>query len=275
MKSAHHVTPTGWDVRHGDCLDLLAGLPPARLIFADPPYNIGIDYGAGERADKLPDNEYVAWCARWIRACADRLTDDGSLWVLMDNQYADYVGVTLRDAGLHRQDWIIWYETFGSNCQKRFNRCSRHLFHCTKHPSRYVFNREAVNRPSDRHTTYRDKRANPNGKNWDDVWGVTRKDGSGSIPRLCGTHRERIPGFPTQLPLALLRPIIGCASDPGDLVIDPFCGSATTGAAAIELGRSFIGIEKQARFVALARQRLTRVTADLLRLERGTHRLGA
>src|SRR5262249_42085709 len=94
-----------------------------------------------------------------------------------------------------------------------------------------------------RQTTYLDKRANPAGKNWDDVWGVTRKDGSGAIPRVCGTHKERIPGFPTQLPLALLRPIIGCASNPGDLVIDPFCGSATTAVAAVELGRSFIGIE--------------------------------
>ena len=189
--------------------------------------------------------------------CADRLTDDGSLWVLMDNKYADYVGIMLRETGLHRQHWIIWYETFGSNCRKKLNRCSRHLFHCTKHPTRFIFNREAVRCPSDRQTTYHDKRANPDGKNWDDVWGVTRKDGSGAIPRVCGTHRERVPGFPTQLPLALLRPIVGCASNPGDLVIDPFCGSATTGIAAAELGRSFIGIEKQRRFAELARQRLS------------------
>jgi DNA modification methylase len=58
----------------------------------------------------------------------------------------------------------------------------------------------------------------------------------------------------------LLRPIIGCASNPGDLVIDPFCGSATTGVAAIELGRSFIGIEANPRFVERARQRIARVT---------------
>jgi site-specific DNA-methyltransferase (adenine-specific) len=252
------VSPA-WDILHGDCLELLPRLPLARLIFADPPYNIGIDYGAGAKADKLPDAEYLAWCETWIRSCADRLTDDGSLWVLIDNRYADYVGVMLREAGLHRQHWIIWYETFGINCRKKLNRCSRHLFHCTKHPTRFIFNREAVRCPSDRQTTYHDKRANPEGKNWDDVWGVTHKDGSGAIPRVCGTHKERVPGFPTQLPRALLRPIIGCASNPCDLVIDPFCGSATTGVVAAELGRSFIGIEKQPRFAALARQRLTRV----------------
>jgi site-specific DNA-methyltransferase (adenine-specific) len=241
------------------------------LIFADPPYNIGIDYGQGIKADRLPDEQYLAWCAKWVRSCADRLTDDGSLWVLIDNKYADCFGIMLRQVGLHRQDWIIWYETFGNNCRKKFNRCSRHLFHCTKHPTRYVFHRDAVNRLSDRQTTYHDRRANPYGKNWDDVWGITRRDGSGAIPRVCGTHQERIPGFPTQLPLALLRPIIACASDPGDVVIDPFCGSATTGAAAIELARSFIGIEKQPRFASLARDRLARITAP----HKSDHSLGA
>lgn len=252
--------PINWQLHQGDCLEVLSRLPLARLIFADPPYNIGLDYGAGKKADQLSDEQYLAWCARWIQACADRLTDDGSLWVLIDNKYADYVGVMLRQAGLHRQHWIIWYETFGSNCRKKFNRCSRHLFHYTKHPRHFVFNSDAVKCRSDRQTTYHDKRANPQGKNWDDVWGVPRKDGSGAIPRVCGTHKERIPGFPTQLPLALLRPIINCASHPGDVVIDPFCGSATTGVAAAELGRSFIGIEKQPRFVELARERLTRAT---------------
>jgi site-specific DNA-methyltransferase (adenine-specific) len=259
------MTRPSWEILHGDCLELLPDLPLADLIFADPPYNIGIDYGAGAKVDKLPEAEYLAWCATWMRLCADRLTDDGSLWVLIDNKHADYFGLMLRQIGLHRQNWIIWYETFGTNCRNGFNRTSRHLFHCTKHPTQYVFNREAVNRPSDRQITYHDKRANPGGKNWDDVWGSKRKDGSGAIPRVCGTHKERIPGFPTQLPLALLRPIIGCASNSADLIIDPFCGSATTGVAAVELGRSFIGIEKQPRFVELAQERLRRGSTDMLR----------
>ena len=253
------MTPRILRIHHGDCLELLPRLPPARLIFADPPYNIGVDSGAGVKKDKLPDMQYLAWCARWMQACAERLTEDGSLWVLIDNKHADYFGVMLREARLYRQHWIIWYETFGSYRRNGFNRTSRHLFHCTKHPSRFVFHGEAVNCASDRQSVYHDKRAHPGGKNWDDVWGVTRKDGSGAIPRVCGTHKERIPEFPTQLPLALVRPIIACASDPGDLVIDPFCGSATTGVAAAELGRSFIGIETQKRFVALAYQRLMRM----------------
>jgi hypothetical protein len=111
---------------------------------------------------------------------------------------------------------------------------------------------ETVNRPSDRQAKYLDKRANPDGKTCDSVWGV-----SPPIPRLTGTCAERLPDFPTQLPLDLLRPMVGCASDPGDLVIDPFAGSATTGVAALVAGRRFLGIERQAKFadLAAARQR--------------------
>ena len=93
--------------------------------------------------------------------------------------------------------------------------------------------------------------ANPEGKVWDDIWGINP-----AIPRICGTFKERIAGAANQLPLALLRPIIGCASDPGDLVIDPFVGSGTTGVAALELDRRFIGIEKDLKYVKLSQTRI-------------------
>jgi site-specific DNA-methyltransferase (adenine-specific) len=181
------------------------------------------------------------------------LTGDGSLWVLINDEHAAHFAIMLQEAGLCRRSWIKWYETFGVNCRRKFNRTSRHLFHCTRHPRRFIFHAEAVNRPSARLAVYRDKRANPAGKNWDDVWGIDPP-----IPRLTGTCAERIQGFPTQLPLALLRPVVGCASDPDDLILDPFAGSCTTGVAAIEAGRRFIGIEREARFVELAGDRLLR-----------------
>jgi hypothetical protein len=133
-----------------------------------------------------------------------------------------------------------------------FNRCSRHLLHFVKDPRRFVFHAEAVRRASARQAKYCDKRADPWGKVWDDVWGIEPP-----IPRLVDNDAERIPGFPTQLPLALLLPIVGCASDPGDLVVDPFSGSATTGEACLTLGRRFVGIERNEEYVRLARQRLT------------------
>ncbi len=244
-----------WRIIEGDCIDVLASLDQSpRLIFADPPYNIGVDYGAGSRADRRPAGEYLAWCRRWIGACVEALLPDGSMWVLISDEWADHFGVMLTEAGMIRRSWIKWYESFGVNCASKFNRTSRHLFYVVKHARRFTFNRQAVSRPSARQAKYRDKRANPNGKILDDVWT--------DIPRLCGTHRERIDGFPTQLPVALLRRIVACSSDPGDLVLDPFSGSATTGAASILLGRRYLGIEQNAEFAARSRDRLRAVMSQ-------------
>jgi site-specific DNA-methyltransferase (adenine-specific) len=173
------------------------------------------------------------------------------MWVLISNKYAGQLEHLLVCAGLHPRAWITWYETFGVNNANNFNRCSRRLLYFVRSPRQFVFNPEAVNRLSDRQAKYNDKRADPNGKIWDDVWGINPP-----IPRLVDNDAERIPDFPTQLPLALLRPIVGCASYPGDLVLDPFSGSGTTGAACIELGRRFVGIELSDRYAELSRQRL-------------------
>jgi ParB-like chromosome segregation protein Spo0J len=248
-----------WEVRVGDCLALLSDVPEGsvRLAFADPPYNIGIDYGEGVDADSVEEPQYYDWCDGWISLCCHRLAPDGSLWVLINDAHAAHFHRSLRLCGLTVRAWLKWYESFGINCSSNFNRCSRHLFYCVKDPKRCVFHREAVTRPSDRQEKYGDPRADPGGKVWDDVWGVNPP-----IPRLTGTCAERLPDFPTQLPLALLRPVVGCASDPGDLVLDPFSGSGTTGAAAIGLGRRFLGIEKSARFAELSIMRLKGVRPD-------------
>jgi site-specific DNA-methyltransferase (adenine-specific) len=238
-----------WKITCGDCITEMQQMKAgtARLIFADSPYNIGINYGQGVKADQLTDKTYLKWCSKWMAACERLLTPDGSLWVMINDEYADHFGILLRNTGLHRRAWIKWYETFGVNCTKNFNRCSRHIFYCVKNPKDFVFNTEAITRPSDRQVKYADKRASPHGKIWDNVW---------SIPRLVDNSKERLPDFPTQLPLDLVRPIVQCASEPGDLVIDPFCGSGTTGVAASKSGRRFVGIEKNRRFVRAAETRL-------------------
>lgn len=122
-----------------------------------------------------------------------------------------------------------------------------------KDADHFVFNDYApeIRWESDRQSKYGDSRANPDGKVWDDVWSINPP-----IPRLTGTASERIPGPPTQLLLALLRPIVACASEPGDLVLDPFCGTGTTGAACLELGRRFLGVELSPASAALAKKRL-------------------
>jgi len=250
-KASHSSDRPSWSLLNMDVLDGLEAVRdehgPARLIFTDPPYNIGIDYGDGENADLLTPQAYMKWVRQWFSLCWDCLTDDGSLWVMIGDEYAAEYAVELKATGYTVRSWIKWYETFGVNCSNKFNRTSRHIFYAVKDPAEFVFNPEAVTRPSDRQTKYGDSRASAGGKIWDDVW---------QIPRLTGTCSERIPDFPTQLPLALVEPIVLCASMPGDLVVDPFNGSGTTGVASIRNGRKYVGIEKSEKFADMATMRL-------------------
>lgn len=240
-----------WSILNLDVVDGLESVRdehgPARLIFTDPPYNIGIDYGDGEKADLLSPQAYMKWVRQWLGLCWDCLTGDGSLWVMIGDEYAAEYCTELKATGFTVRSWIKWYETFGVNCSSKFNRTSRHIFYAVKDEKSFVFNPEPVTRPSDRQTKYGDNRAAAGGKLWDDVW---------QIPRLTGTCAERIPDFPTQLPLALVEPIVLCASMPGDLVVDPFNGSGTTGVASIRNGRKYVGIDKSEKFADMADMRL-------------------
>jgi DNA modification methylase len=254
----HESDRPKWSILNVDVLDGLESVRdehgPARLIFTDPPYNIGIDYGDGEDADRMTDAAYMKWVRKWFSLCWDCLTDDGSLWVMIGDEYAAEYAVELKSTGFTLRSWIKWYETFGVNCSNKFNRTSRHIFYAVKDPARFVFNPEPVTRPSDRQTKYGDSRAVASGKLWDDVW---------QIPRLTGTCAERMPDpvggllLPTQLPLSLVQPIVLCASMPGDLVVDPFNGTGTTGVAAVRNGRKYVGIEKNEKFADIANQRIT------------------
>jgi len=250
-KARHAGDRPTWSLLNVDVMEGLKSVRdehgPAQLIFTDPPYNIGIDYGDGKKADMLSPQSYMRWVREWFGLCWDCLTDDGSLWVMIGDEYAAEYCVELKATGFTIRSWIKWYETFGVNCSNKFNRTSRHIFYCVKDPSAFCFNPEPVKRPSDRQTKYGDNRAAADGKIWDDVW---------QIPRLTGTCSERIPDFPTQLPLALVEPIVLCVSMPGDLVVDPFNGSGTTGVASVRNGRKYVGIEKSETFVRFSSMRL-------------------
>jgi DNA modification methylase len=231
----------------GDCLEVLRTIEAAsaNLVFADPPYNIGVKYD--QHGDSMSPTDYLSWCRKWIFASSEVLREDGSMWILINDEWvADLLG-QMRDYGLTLRSWVIWYETFGVNCANKFNRTKRHLLYAVKDSRRFTFNKSAVTVPSARLAKYGDKRANPAGKIMDDVW---------TIPRVCGTFKERIKEFPTQLPFELLRRIVGCSSNPCDLVVDPFCGSGTTAVVCQELGRRFMGSELSPRYADLSRSRL-------------------
>lgn len=239
-----------WILIHDDILSGLQSVldnhTPPRLIFTDPPYNIGIQYG-DHHDDSMPDADFIGWCNEWLRACRDCLADDGSLWVMINDEYAADIKKSLDGHGLHMRAWIKWYETFGVNCSNNFNRTSRHIFYFVRDPKRFVFNETAALRPSDRQAKYNDKRAQSSGKILDDVW---------QIPRLSGTAKERIPDVPTQLPIELVQRIVEIASEPGDTVLDPFNGSGTTGVASVRSGRKYIGLDASEKFIDIADKRL-------------------
>ena len=94
---------------------------------------------------------------------------------------------------------------------------------------------------------YKDDRANPKGKVDEDVWQMTR---------LCGTFKERIDGFPTQLPIDFLKRIIEVSSNVGDWILDPCSGSGTTSVAAKQLGRNSVGIELSLEYYLKSKERL-------------------
>jgi len=250
VKEAFADQPT-WTLINQDVIDglesVLANHGPARLIFTDPPYNIGIKYG-DHHDDSMPRAEFISWCKEWMQLCESCLTDDGSLWVMINDEYAADFVLNLRDkCGLTLRSWIKWYETFGVNCSNNFNRTSRHILYFVKDNKNFVFNETTVLRPSDRQAKYGDSRASSSGKIMDDVW---------QIPRLTGTCGERIPDVPTQIPMELVRRIVEVASEPGDLVIDPFNGSGTTGAVCIQTNRKYIGIDASEAFIDIADKRL-------------------
>jgi DNA modification methylase len=239
-----------WTLINSDVNDGLDSIAehhgPARLIFTDPPYNIGIEYG-DHHNDSMSSEDFVVWCLKWMQKCCECLTDDGSLWVMINDEYAADFVMNLRDCGLTMRAWIKWYETFGVNCSNNFNRTSRHILYFVMDEKNFVFNETEVLRPSDRQAKYNDSRAQSSGKIIDDVW---------QIPRLSGTCSERIPDFPTQLPLEVVSRIVKVASEPGDLVVDPFNGSGTTGVASIQANRKYIGIDASEKFIDLADKRL-------------------
>ncbi len=227
----------------------------ADLIFADPPFNIGYKYD--KYYDKVKGKNYIAWTKEWMAICKKVLKPYGSLYIAIGDEYAANVKVIADELGLFMRNWLIWHYTFGQQMKKKFARAHTHIFYFVNDEKNFTFNDTAVRVPSDRQLIYSDKRANPAGKMPDDVW-----DG---YPRVCGTFKEREGWHPCQMPENLLKRIIAVSTNKGDCVLDPFCGSGTTAAAAKQLGRNYVGIEVSEKYVANAEKRL----AELKKQGRG------
>ncbi len=253
----------------GDCIALAKQVPPATidLVCADPPYNIGFDYGVGEYKDNLPPEQYQAWSESWMGEMHRILKPHGAFWLIIGDEWAAELKVTARQIGFHMRSWVVWYYTFGVNSKFKFTPSHAHLFYFTKHKTEFVFNQDAIRIPSARSLVYNDKRASPSGRLPDDTWIIRPQDlidgfppdgDVWSIPRIAGTFHQREAGAPNQMPEQLIGRIIRACSNQGDIVLDPMAGTGTTLVVAKKLGRRYLGFELSPNFAGKIEQRLQR-----------------
>ncbi len=255
-----------WALVQGDCIDALERLPPhcVDLVFADPPYHLSnggttcrsgrrasVDKGTWDRSDGVTEDH--AFQARWLAACRRVLKPSGTIWVSGTQHVIFSVGYAMQELGFHLLNTVTWYKPNAAP-----NLACRFFTHSTEillwaSPSRA--------RPLPHRFNYRRMKADNGGKQMRDLWEISDRpapDGEQVVWALpTPGPREKVHGrHPTQKPLALLERVVAASTAPGELVLDPFCGSGTTGLAAVRAGCRFLGIERDPAFVELAARRL-------------------
>ena len=251
----------------GDCIAGMNALPEGRvdLVFADPPFNIGYDYDVYK--DKLEREHYLSWSRDWIAAVHRVVKSDGAFWLAIGDEYAAELKLASQDVGFHCRSWVIWYYTFGVNCKQKFSRSHAHLFHFVKDQQKFTIRADDLDNriPSARQLVYNDNRANPKGRLPDDTWILRPQDlddcfkaseDTWYFPRVAGTFKERAGFHGCQMPEQLLGRIIRFCSNDGELVLDPFSGSATTVAVAKKLGRRYVAFDLSEEYVTHGLSRL-------------------
>jgi modification methylase len=238
----------------GDCVEILNTLPEKSvdLIFADPPYNLQLQQELWRpnmtRVDAVDDEwdrfdgfeAYDQFTRAWLRACRRVLKDTGTIWVIGSYHNIYRVGAILMDLGYWILNDVVWTK---SNPMPNFrgvrftNAHETLLWAQRNHGARYTFNYQAMKALND-------------GLQMRSDW---------EIPLCTGAERIKVNGekaHATQKPEALLYRVILSCSNPGDVVLDPFFGTGTTGAVAKKLHRHWVGIERDERYIDVARERI-------------------
>ncbi len=240
---------------HGDTVEIMRTLPDgcANVIIADPPYNIGKDFGAGTF---LKDHEtWMDWTRTWLTEARRLLHAEGNIFVYAIHHNACYVQCLLYETGLVYRRQIIWFYENGWSRYKLGPACHYEpLLWFAKSPnSTYHTIREPYkSKERLKHKITKNGKVwtpHPEGRQAGDVW---------HIPTLAGRRfaGERV-AHPTQKPLAISQRLVKYFSNPGDLVLVPFVGSGSECVAAVQLSRAYIGAEINEDYLRLARERIS------------------
>ena len=231
------------DLRCGNAAELLKTLETESidLIVADPPYNLGKDYGNNH--DLKGFEEYILFTREWLSEAKRVLKPEGSIYVFMGVRFISYLyDIMDRDIKLFFNSWIVWHYTQGMGKTKGFS--PRHddilVFNKGKN---FTFNLDGIRVPQ---KFYRE-RNNMRGANPGDVWQFSHVHYS-------NPNRQN---HPTQKPEGIIERIVLASSNKGDIVLDPFSGSGTTLRVCQQLGRKAIGFELNPEYVAMTEQRLS------------------
>ena len=231
------------DLRCGNAAELLKTLETESidLIVADPPYNLGKDYGNNH--DLKGFEEYILFTREWLSEAKRVLKPEGSIYVFMGVRFISYLyDIMDRDLKLFFNSWIVWHYTQGMGKTKGFS--PRHddilVFNKGKN---FTFNLDDIRVPQ---KFYRE-RNNMRGANPGDVWQFSHVHYS-------NPNRQN---HPTQKPEGIIERIVLASSNKGDIVLDPFSGSGTTLRVCQQLGRKAIGFELNPEYVAMTEQRLS------------------
>nr|WP_312164656.1 site-specific DNA-methyltransferase [Brevundimonas diminuta] len=246
-------------ILRGDCIEVLKGLPDKSvdMVFADPPYNLQLGGDLlrpdNSKVDAVDDDwdkfdsfaAYDAFTRAWLGECRRVLKDEGSLWVIGSYHNIFRLGSAMQDLGFWVLNDIIWRKSNPMPNFKgtRFTNAHETMIWAAKSrdQKRYTFNYDAL------------KAFNEDTQMRSD-WTLALCTGGERLKDENGGKAH-----PTQKPEALLHRVLLSASRVGDVVLDPFFGTGTTGAAAKRLGRHFIGIERDETYAKLAEQRIKAV----------------
>ena len=253
------------DIILGDCQELIKEMPKGLkfdLIIADPPYNVGKDFGNNKDQRDLTD--YVSWSVSWIKLCLSRLKAGGLLYVYGFSEILSYIAVQFP---LENQKWMVWHYTNKTIPSLKFWQRSHETIICFWKGKRPDLEIDQIREPytlAYKKCIGKKRKATPSRFGSRET--IYKGHKNGALPRdvlkisaLAGGKGliERSPlKHPTQKPLELLNRLLQASTKEGDLILDPFTGSSSTGIAARRLNRPFIGIDNNSQFLDLSIKRL-------------------